>query len=570
MLLNFRQGIVSAQTLPHYIQYKNGNVALDTSKQSIVITFAHGAANYLYTETSALNAAWRGPFNSNSSYWLYWEISLVTGRRSFGYSTAPPSYGTIFPSSPQINEHFFDTSNMKMYSWNGHAWGPVVRVFAGSLINGQIRTTALGTQVNSNVQNSSGKILFDIYNQPLKRYMNDGSFEFLTDGTIVQPIGTNLESIKMSQLDISGVSKVEIVPKYWCVISDGKDIFGNVYVRKASYFDVNNPAFAITSSVMNPSEVRQLVRYGYLQDPRWYWDYPPLTPLFVGGGGEISTYVKNPYSSQRIGYIVNLNTIFIDIQRQIIFVANSPYVSPTPSITPTISVTPTITPTLSLTPTVTPTLTATMTPTMTLTPTATVTPSPTLTPTITATPEVTLTPTMTPSITPTNTITPTLTRTPTVTPTIPAGPSFSDNIFTLKELDHFNMIDTNGDVDVINGQYGPPGLGGFNTLLYMDGSTFDYASTGYCLAPGNVATRLEITLPDPLPSQMEYLDLYIEGETDTGWQSETVSFAIGESGSKYTTNNYLDVQLIELQYEDYPSPTILVPSTMQLAVGFEE
>lgn len=145
----------------------------------------------------------------------------------------------------------------------------------------------------------------------------------------------------------------------------------------------------------------------------------------------------------------------------------------------------------------------------------------------------------------------------------------TDDIFTLKALDHLNIIDTNGDVEIVNGQYGPAVLGGFNTLLFMDGETFDYAATTYCLAPGGLPLRVAITVQDPLPAEMEYLDFYIEGDTGVGFASEIVSFAVGEAGAKFTMNSYVNVQLVELQYQDYPVPTILVPATMILAVGFE-
>lgn len=157
----------------------------------------------------------------------------------------------------------------------------------------------------------------------------------------------------------------------------------------------------------------------------------------------------------------------------------------------------------------------------------------------------------------------------TITVTEPDPPVEVANIFTLKMLDHINLINPDGELEVIQAQYGPPSLGGFNTILYFDGSTFDYSDTGYCLAPGGVAARVQINLPDPLPPEMEYLTFYIEGDTESGWNSEEVTYAIGESGIKFSSALYVNVQLIELQYQDYPTPTLLVPATMQLSIQFE-
>lgn len=405
MQVNFRQGLISYQSLPSYLQLtKNKTVILDTSKKQITVNFANGEANYLYTEpvSNTPVAAW-GPFDLSGSYWLYWDISLVTGRRTFGYTTSAPVFGATFPSSPTINEHFFNTSTMKMYYWNEQGWIECIRVFAGSLESGKIITISLGTQVNNNMKGVAGNILFDIYGKPLKRFTNDGSFEFLTQADVIQPPNTNFDSIKIGQLDISAIASTDI-PKYYCVSSTGVNADGIPTIKKASYFDINNEAYAITSVQMNQGDHRQLIHYGFVQDPTWYWDYPPLTPLFVGGDGEISLFVNNPYSSQKIGYVVNLNTIFINFERQILKTTDSPYVTPTPTPSTTVTPTPTVTNTPTMTSTLTPTPTLTVTPSV--TPSTSVTPTPTPSTTGTVTPTVTSSPVITPTLTPTPTMTP--------------------------------------------------------------------------------------------------------------------------------------------------------------------
>lgn len=182
----------------------------------------------------------------------------------------------------------------------------------------------------------------------------------------------NTVSFDYNQVNISGNAQTYI-PRYHCVITEGKDDYDNVLISLSSYFDINDSAFAITTEDMNVGDVKQLVTNGYIQDLTWYWNYPAFTSLYVGGAGELTTYTLNPYSSQKVGYVVNVNTIFINIQEKILFTNFSPYVSPTvsPSISPT--PTPTTTPSITFSPTFTPS--ATITPTITFTPTPTLTPT---------------------------------------------------------------------------------------------------------------------------------------------------------------------------------------------------
>lgn len=316
MQLDFRQGIVSYQQLPKYIQLDGNSVSLDASVNPVVIAFSHGTANYLYTELVSVKDAWVGPFDVTNSYWLYWDIDLITGKRSFGYTRFIPLFGNSYPTNPEVNQHYFYIPDMKMYYWNGQTWVECVRVFTGSLIAGVLTGISVGTQVNGTSSNVIGTILFDIYGNPLKKYI-DTFFVFLTSVDVIPPANTNLDSVDLSQLNISGITN-SYIPKFYCVISGGSDSFNNIIISKASYMNINNAAFAITTDNMNAGDVKQLITHGFLQDTSFNWQCPLLTPLFVGGDGEITVNVNSLFSIQKIGYVVNVNTIYIDIDRQIL------------------------------------------------------------------------------------------------------------------------------------------------------------------------------------------------------------------------------------------------------------
>jgi hypothetical protein len=315
MQVLFRQGLIGYQPLPKYFQLHNSSVSLNADIKPIQIAFAHDVANYLFVEKVSIVDAWQG-LNLMDSFWLYWDIDLITANRTFGFTQLPPGFGPNFPTSPEIDQHFFNQTKSKMYFFNGDTWIECIRVFAGSLIAGALTIMPQGTQVNINTPIDIGAILHDVYGKPVRKLVADG-FVFLTTTDVVQPFNTNLDTLSMAQLDLSGVCD-RYIPKLYCVKSTGRTSQGDNMIEAASYFDIDNAAFAVTSENMNPGEVKQLITQGFVQDMSFNWSFPPQTGLFVGGAGEITPHTNTEYSIQKIGHIVNANTIYINIGRHII------------------------------------------------------------------------------------------------------------------------------------------------------------------------------------------------------------------------------------------------------------
>jgi hypothetical protein len=420
MHLNFSQGIVNAQTTPSlFLQLHGSNVTLLAAKVPVVLNFAHGQENYVYTISSDVTNAWK---SLNSTCWLYWDIDLITAKLTFGSTEHAPSFGTTYPTSPVINQHFFDSVKNKMYTWTGQYWVEVVRVFAGEIANGVVLPFAFSSQVNKNTPCVAGNILFDFQHRPIKIFDQDGTFHFLSDAQLDNFHHTNKENFQFERVKLNSIANENLLT-YHCVRwnDDNK-------IVSASYLDLN-PAMAVVARDTISGDIVELITRGFVKNPNWAFPYPPNTPLFVGVDGELSVIVPTTGSIQYIGYIVNPKTVFLMFDRQILI--NPVDVSPTPSRTASQTPTPTVTPTNTKTPTPTPstTRTAPVTPTPTHTPSQT--PTNTATPSLTRSQTPTPTPTNTssapvPTVTPTNTqtatITPTLTTTatPTQTPTLTA------------------------------------------------------------------------------------------------------------------------------------------------------
>lgn len=397
MLSTFRQGLIRVQTTPPFLSLGVGGVTLNASTDPTIVAFAHGKSDYLFTESETIVNAWAGTFNVGTDYHLYWDIDLYTGERTFGYTTLAPSFGTSLPISPNLDEHFFDLNDYKMKVWNGSSWKTKIRVFAGVVQNGAILIPLSdGSQVNLNQTRNIGHILFDDNGNPVKRFDRLGRGDFLTTESGISSQDIQLNSYKLEALQIAARA-VEPAAKYHCLSLKGPNRLG-----LASYLEPNYPCVGISVEDINKDEVRRFVTDGFITNEAWNFTESPNTPIWVGSNGEITTVVPSNVSMQRIGHLVDHNTVFIDIQ-EIILINPIPVTpTPTPSVTASLTVTPT--PTISVTPSptisVTPSITVSVSPTPTVTPTASVSTTPGITPTTTPGITPTTTPTVTPTVTP--------------------------------------------------------------------------------------------------------------------------------------------------------------------------
>ena len=397
-------------------------MAIDASVEPTIVTFADNEVDYLYTESASVAPAWNGPFPTGDDYHLYWDIDKTTGARTFDYTTVAPLFGDTRPTTPTIDQHFFDTVANKMLVWNGSTWVERLRVFAGVLTNGTtLSVNSAGSQVGITEETTAGHILFDQNDVALRH----GDF-LLTTVTAVYATDNKLNYYKLEAKE-NRAEAVTHVPQFYAVSWQGPNRIG----LASSANPTRGAAFALALEEMNVGDVKRYVTDGIVTNNNWNFTADGGTALFVGKNGEVTTDVPQQFSLQRVGQIINATTIFLDFGE--FFLLDTIAVTPTPTISLTPSVTPTLTPAATATPTptvtVTPTITASVTPavtaTATPTPTVTVSNTPGVTPTATVTPTVTPSISVTPSITPTQTaaVTPTATVTPTVTPsgTVPGA-----------------------------------------------------------------------------------------------------------------------------------------------------
>jgi hypothetical protein len=318
MQLTFKQGIVRQQQTgtgsPAFLQKTPSGINVIVSPDPLVVTLAHGSVDYLHQESSPVTNAWPGPFPSSNDYWLYIDIDILTGTRTFGKITKAPTVSGTAPAhpTPQINDHWFDPVKYIMKYWNGTGWIEVIRVFVAQLENGSILTQyPLGSSVGLNIASRSGFIIFDDEEHPVKKFDRFNRGKFITTET---PLASQFARITNYRLEgsITTAQAIEPIAKYNTVTLHGP---GQIVVAKNT--DIHHPAIGVASEDMHTGEVRSYIISGYIAEDTWNWTAAPGTPLFVSPNGLLTLTVPQSDSIQQVAIIIDSKTIFVSIQRLI-------------------------------------------------------------------------------------------------------------------------------------------------------------------------------------------------------------------------------------------------------------
>lgn len=331
MQLNFRQGIASADE--SFLLIHGQNVSIIAVETPCVINLAHGVTDYLHIENATVHNAWLGPFTTQT--WLYWDIDIITGKRTFGKTTISPTYGSTYPQSPQINQHFFDIKEMRMKVWIGNRWETKIRVFAGNIIGNSLIQNNIGSQINVLQQRNVGCILFDQSDKPLKQLDSENRSYFFTTESI---LSTTYNPVQIKHDDVVKLYKFEKTIPAFSAVTITKT--GNIDIASSQ---LSIPAIGITVTNNYRDGYGRIITSGYVSNPNWNFKVSPMSPVWVGNNGEITTTPSTKFSLQKLGNVINDTTILLRIEDMMLINGTFNYVDPTPTPTPTPSMT--VTPT---------------------------------------------------------------------------------------------------------------------------------------------------------------------------------------------------------------------------------
>lgn len=327
--ISFTQGIV--RTHVDAMLFTNGNSTIQLNGQTLPVqlNFADGPNdNYFWEEATLVNPAWTDLPVSND-YWLYVDIDALTSVRTFGITTLEPLAQTNTPSTPTVDQHWFDTrsTQLVMNVWAGTKWVQKIRVFMARVNGLTIFPYSEGTQVGLNTPVSSGKIMYDNENktQPIKQFDRRGRGKFVTTESHIFVQFSNISGFKVAQAIVEGTA-IEPISEHVAIAFRGDvdpSTMREVGLAKNGTSQAALPgpfpAVGVSTEAFVTGETRTFVTTGYLTDDNFNWTEPAGTFIFVGPTGELITTVPQSGSVQRIGTVVDQFTILIDIQPIIIY-----------------------------------------------------------------------------------------------------------------------------------------------------------------------------------------------------------------------------------------------------------
>lgn len=317
MKLQFRQGIVRTQIdiagTANFIR-ENGSdnryIDLVCDNGPVVFTLAHANNDYLVEINKTFAKAW-GPVQAvGQTQYLYWDISLLDATVTYGFTVVYPYYGPTAPTSPQADQHWFDTTNKLMKVWNGSKWNIKLRVFAGVYNNSAVVIpNSRGTQVGLNNSCDAGNIILGRNNYPL----HDADGTFVTSESKLVIGHTSSETVRFEAAMLYAQA-TETIPEYSLVsyVAPRK-------VKLATYLDTNLMVNGIMTQNYFVGDVGNVISNGLVRNDQWTFNLADIGQrLFCGVNGEVTLTPPPTGVVQEIGYVYDIDTIYLNIQQPII------------------------------------------------------------------------------------------------------------------------------------------------------------------------------------------------------------------------------------------------------------
>jgi hypothetical protein len=306
MYTQFRQGIL--QYSPPDLIYINGNSAdLIVDDWPVIVTFSAGTKNYLWIEKQPVINAWH-PILPSQTQWLFWDIDMRTGARTFGYTLIQPVVSAVPPVSPVTDLHWLDTTANIIKVWSGNSWRQRIRVFACKVINGAVIQSMgadaplfTGSQMGVSGTTTSGYIVYDnITNKPI--IASDGTFITTEDQLHVQSVAD--ANIKLSSTAITAEAQQNLAA-YTIV----KFIDFNKIVHADRFAGQQYKRFGIIQQNAVIGDIIQVDTEGLIINLSWDWTSAGVNAeLYSDDSGVLSTVPigTDPYP---VATVVDRHTI---------------------------------------------------------------------------------------------------------------------------------------------------------------------------------------------------------------------------------------------------------------------
>ena len=323
--VQFRQGIISyprsdASNEQEFLRARGSAVDLTlnfgTSSKSVLLTFIHGDADYLFAETRNIDSAWSG-LTGSSVHYLFWELDLDTGRLSRGHTTLEPIISSRQPrrQQRQMGQMWFDTKKNQWFEYSSSTWLPVIRVFAAKYVN-QSRFESMsinspdlfsGTQIGSlSGQRSARNVGFLVYNPAGKAIKRGIGSRFFTTEDEFLTGAPSAAKVKVGNQVITAKARCPVAAYQVVEYTDYDE------------FCIANPAkqgerfFGIIEEDVVAGEVASIISEGVIVNELWDWKTAGAKindPVYINLNGEL-TLTKVVSGRPAVGIVIGRKEIF--------------------------------------------------------------------------------------------------------------------------------------------------------------------------------------------------------------------------------------------------------------------
>lgn len=315
MRINFRQGIVSHQS-GGFLQYNvQNNVDILANTRAVTVTVAEKTSNYTFTEDRDVVNAWIGPFDTGTTYWLYWNFDTQTFARTFAYTDVEPVAQSTTPANPEEGLIWFDTSKNEMFRWSGLGWFKLIATFAGVLFNATFASYSInaplftGTQVGITSAGVSGRPLYNSAGRTIRN--SDNTFITTESGLYIndsQSAAIRLES------NIVRAKNIEAAMAEFNIVAYS----GPGEIRTAQYTDAQETITAVLMENLVADQTGVVVPQGIVVNPSWNFTNPIGTPLWIDNGmlisidPHITDSITNPIPKTPVARVLSSDSILFE------------------------------------------------------------------------------------------------------------------------------------------------------------------------------------------------------------------------------------------------------------------
>lgn len=314
MRIYFRHGLYRAEKdatgRASLINVGTPGLVAKVANSPIIWSIAHHEKNYTVSEYNAVVFATPSDLAVAAESWLYVDLDLSSGKKTYGVTITAPSYGLTAPTAPVDDQHWFDLNNntTKVYSSATKTWHERVRLVFGHWNGVTFTGIDYGSSVGVSVAagTNSGSIIYDATGRALK----DSRGRFVTAVDKMFSDGAATHQF-MLESNITRATANENIPAFHVVRWVDFDT-----VELANYADTSDSVVAITLSAATKGNPVELCIQGKVINDAWQWTNVNAT-LWINKNGEFSTV--DPYDLQShtkrrvpVARVLDRNTIVFE------------------------------------------------------------------------------------------------------------------------------------------------------------------------------------------------------------------------------------------------------------------